>query len=47
MHIAREKDRGGYDSVILDRFFFELNGYARTILFLSQQFDGGVNQDAL
>lgn len=45
-HIARESDRGGYDSMILDRLFFELNGYARTILFFSQQFDGGVDQES-
>lgn len=45
-HIARETDRGGYDSMILDRLFFELNGYARTILFLSQQFEGGVDQES-
>ena len=47
--IVRETDNVGHDSMILERLFCELNGYARTISFFlsSQQLEGGDSQGSL
>ncbi|XP_054631907.1 uncharacterized protein LOC129181161 [Dunckerocampus dactyliophorus] len=48
--IVRETDSLGHDSMILERLFCELNGYARTISFflsISQQLEGGDIQGSL